>query len=457
MHASTTSLGRAALFCAPLLSLLMAPGAARAQETPVDGQSTPPTAMGSSPANAGEPVPGGPPSADPEKGEAVGPVERLPPTAYPEWTTRGIPGGSLWFSGNMHGMPWPYYPKTGIGVSGYAWLDTGYESISRGNATEPNLKYLVSQGRAVLRLTPTYSSGSFYVQGQTELVGNKDQTIAQPNVADVDDLWVRVGQWKQWDLEVGRFEAYEVYHFGMAMDLNTLERDGASDSRGSPDVYGLKEISYRQNGIGNVALHLYPARFLRLELLGQFGFDGANSIDTVGGRPAIVFDLGWLKLKTEGNYRKQFPVFSTSKESRRQWGNSTSAQMVLAQKVEFGVNFAYGLIDHWKPTNTTEPNAVLGDYDTAGSVTDTDFGGFINGLLAEGVVAGVGANYNMEKDQQQGKFTHLQTFAAVQYLIGKQLFVKVVGSYAKAHLAPGGATAWDNTMFSGRIRLMYLF
>ena len=50
----------------------------------------------------------------------------------------------------MHGMPWPYYPKTGIGVSGSAWLDTGYESIIRGNNTEGNSKYLLNQGRAVL-------------------------------------------------------------------------------------------------------------------------------------------------------------------------------------------------------------------------------------------------------------------------------------------------------------------
>jgi hypothetical protein len=29
-----------------------------------------------------------------EQPPPIGPVERLPPTAYPEWKTRGIPGGS---------------------------------------------------------------------------------------------------------------------------------------------------------------------------------------------------------------------------------------------------------------------------------------------------------------------------------------------------------------------------
>ena len=33
--------------------------------------------------------------------------------------TRGIRHGSLWMT--FHGLQWPYYPKTGIGVAGYAF------------------------------------------------------------------------------------------------------------------------------------------------------------------------------------------------------------------------------------------------------------------------------------------------------------------------------------------------
>jgi hypothetical protein len=300
----------------------------------------------------------------------------------------------------------------------------------------------------------------FYVQAQSEFVGNKDQTIAQPNVADIDDLWIRIGQWRKWDLQVGRFEAFEVYHFGMAMDLNTLERDGASDQQHAPpDVYGLKTVSYRQNGIGNVALHMYMFPYVRLEVLGQFGFDASTSVDTVGGRPALVFDMGWLKLKAEGDIRKQFPVFNSSKESRYQRGGSASAQVVLLQKLEAGFNFAYGLVDHYLPTNLMTPSDPMGTFDSPGSTTDMDFGGFINGMVAPDLIVGVGANRNKQTDQANGEFTHLQAFGAVQYLIHKQLFVKLVGAYAKAHIDTGasGAVPWDNTMYSGRVRLMYLF
>jgi len=361
----------------------------------------------------------------------------------------------------MHGMPWPYYPKTGIGVSGYAWIDTGDESIKRGNHSEPNYKYLVSQGRALFRFTPTYSSGSFYAQTQAELVANKDQTVAQPNIVDVDDLWIRAGQWKQWDVQLGRFEAFEVYHFGMGMDLNTLERQGAADTvHAAPDVFelgGNSNIVYRQAGITNLAGHVYPTDFLRFELLSQFGFDTSQGIDTRGVRPAAVFDFGWLKLKAAGDLRQQLPAANTSKESRTVKGFSASAQVVLDPFVEFGANFAYGQVTHYSPTNSTNPNATLGDFDTAGSVTDLDFGGFANVHIVSSFILGAGVNENQETDRQAGKFTHLQAFGAAQVLVLNQLYIKVVGAYAKAHLAPGGQVAWDNTMESGRVRLLYLF
>jgi len=403
-----------------------------------------------------------PTPTEPEAPPPVGPVERLPPTAYPEWKTRGIYGGSLWFSGNMHGMPWPYYPKTGIGVSGYAWLDTGYESITRGNTTDPSSKYLLSDGRAVLRISPTYSSGDWYVQAQSEFVANKDQSVPQPKVVDIDDLWIRAGKWKAWDVQLGRFEAFEVYHFGMGMDLNTLERQGASgnNTKSPPDVFELggdARITYRQSGVSNLAFHVYPNDVLRLEFLGQAGFDQASSIDTVGFRPAGVVDLGWLKLKAAGDVRKQFPTASSSKESRTVTGGVAALQFVFDPYVEFGANLAYGKIKHYSPTNSTDPNATLGDYDTAGSVKDLDTGGFANIRVVEDLIVGGGANYNQETDERAGSFTHLQAFGAVQYLVGKQLWVKFVGAYAKGHLAPGGTPAWDNTMKSARLRLEYLF
>jgi hypothetical protein len=409
-----------------------------------------------------------PKAAEAEEPPPVGPVERLPPTAYPEWKTRGIYGGSLWMT--FHGMPWPYYPKTGIGISGYAWVDTGYEQVDRGVTTETaEIKYLLQQGRAVLRATPTYSRGPWYVQGQAELVANKDQTQSQSNgtgIVDIDDLWIRTGYWHQWDVTLGRFEGFEVYHFGMGMDLNTLERRGAYDDiRPLPDIHGLLWGQYRPPNVGNAAFHYYFADILRFELLGQVGND--VGLNTVGVRPAAILDLGVIKVKGAAEIHRQSSVQSTYIEARHTYGATGAVQFVLDPFIEGGLNFDYGYLDHWKPTATIQmPGQTMGDYDPAGSYTQISFGGFVNARVMPDVLVGAGANYISQEDAFQdavtgadGKFTHLQAFGAIQYLVNKQLFIKFVGAYARAHIAQSNTSVapWDNSMVSARVRFLYLF
>src|SRR5262249_4262205 len=146
-------------------------------------------------------------------------LERLPASAFPSDPVRGIQGGSL--ASTFHGLQWPYYPKTGIGISGSAWIDSGYEQIKRGNPTEQGINYWLQQGRLLLRVTPTYTRGRFFLQGQAELVANKDQSLHQRDTADTDDLWIKIGMWNLWDLQLGRYEGWEIYHFGMGLDLYT--------------------------------------------------------------------------------------------------------------------------------------------------------------------------------------------------------------------------------------------
>ncbi|HVY29598.1 MAG TPA: hypothetical protein VHB79_23725 [Polyangiaceae bacterium] len=381
-------------------------------------------------------------------------VERLPPSAYPSWQTRGLKGSSLGLS--MHGVPWPYYPKTGIGVSGSVWVDFGYETIKRGDPTQSNDKFLLNQSRAVLRTTPTYSNGSWYVQGQSELVANGDQSTAQPLNLGADDLWIRTGEWHSWDIQAGRFEAFEVYHFGMGMDVNTLERKGPTDTtRAPPEVPGLNQFVYRQN-VGNLAFHEYISDWLRLELLGQYGFDAG--LNNYGVRPAAVFDVGWLKLKAAANIRKQFALSDKSKEQRFRRGGTAAAQLVFDPYIEFGFNYSFELVDHYSPQNAADSSSDRGAFDGLGSVTTTAYGGFANARVVNDLLLGAGMNWVSETDQVQGKFTTQQGFGAIQYLIGQQLYVKFVAGYAKANLHRGdGTAAWQNTMLSGRLRLMYLF
>ena len=390
---------------------------------------------------------------EPKSDSAVGLVERLPPSAYPAPVIRGLHGGSLWL--NSQGVQWPYLPRTTIGVSGYVWLDTNYKQLTDGNPTGKNRKDVTEQGRLLLRVTPTYSHGDWFVQGQAELVANKEQTLPSAN-ADVDDVWIRVGRWRTFDLTVGRFEAFEVYHLGMGLDINTDERKGAlSGSSRPPDLYGASFLYYRPDGPGDIALHAYPTDNLRFELLGQVGNSGG--LNAAGARPAAIFDLGYLKLKAAGEYQVQTSPEQGNKTKIENRGLAGSAQLVFDPYVELGGNAGYALVDVYDN---------VGNLLTDKSSTVKSFGGFLNARVVPDLLVGFGVNDVHVTDQHLdittgrfGEFDHLQTFGALQYFWESQLMVKFVFSYAKADFNPTFATTpeYANKLYSGRLRLQLLF
>jgi hypothetical protein len=394
-----------------------------------------------------------PPPDDDEHGEKLGFIERMPASAFSSPRVRGIEGGSLWMT--SHGLQWPYFPHTGIGVSGYAWVDSGYETIRRGNSTEQGIDYWLQQGRVLLRVTPTYTSGNFFVQGQAELVVNKDQSLRQPDIADTDDLWLKIGSWKKWDVQFGRYEGWEVYHFGMGLDLNTLERQGASDEAfGVPGIYGVTYAFYRPASVGQAAIHVYPTEWLRFELGTQFGNEfGSNALAT---RPVAVLDLGWLKLKAGGEFKRLSDQHEGSKGYTDSRGGGGSIQLVFDPRLEFGVSGAYGLVDRV---------AQDGTVDEKGSNTTYSVGAFANLRVVGDLIVGGGVNYTYLEDTHYDPalmrvedFKHTQTFGAIQYLIAKHLYVKAVMAYAKADFAPTfGDPVFADSMLSGRVRMMYLF
>jgi hypothetical protein len=421
-------------------------------------------------------------------------VERLPPSAYPEWTKRGIQGGSLWLDASMHGMQWPYYPKTGLGLSGSVWVDNSYQRINR-EERFPRTDYWVHQSRAVLRITPTYSSDDFFVQAQVEKVGNYNQNVQRSDAPDTDDLWLRFGRWNSWDIQVGRYEAFALHHFGMGLDLNTVERQGALDenSRQPVDFNYATTMFYRPNGTGNIALHLHfweganGVPSIRGELLAQYGYD---SFDRIGVRPAVVVDFGIIKVKLGTEHRwtrprdtqvqtnmtprvnadgtpaidpttgSQFVDISYTHTRKEKFYDrcqvAGAVQLVLFPWVEAGLQGAYCLSDH-----TTQ----MGGNDLDGSFTQWTVGGFANISPIPDLVVGGGADLanwtNLHKNDlgQFGHQTNLAAFGAVQYLVHKQLYVKLVGAYDKAKREDleGGTTQVATTMLSARVRLMYLF
>jgi hypothetical protein len=417
------------------------------------------------------------PASVPARWEPGMTIEQLPAGAYPEGTpdgglfgtsfslgapTRGIWGGSLWLT--FHGLQWPYMPKTGVGVSGYAWVDTGYEEIRRDQA-RTDRKFWQQDARAVLRVTPTFSRGRFFVQAQVELVGIKDQFAALADRAQTDDLWVRLGHWNRWDLQLGRFESWEVLHLGMGLDVNTLERKGAEDFGVTAAVtpYLVRfPFETRPSGPGYTALHLYPTGFLRFELLGIAGPD-ANGMNSLGTRPAMIVDLGMLKLKVAGEYTKARQrdeykdangVIGPNPNRTIQRGVGGGILFIIDPRFEAGANASYGRAEEW----TT--NGLVGDR-TFDILT---VGGFANVRITGDWIAGAGAEFTRKTDENfagtttAGYFDQLQGFGALQYVVARRLFIKGVVGYARATFAAGGSTVdLINTMYSGRVRVMYLF
>jgi hypothetical protein len=411
-------------------------------------------------------------------------VEHLGPGAYPG-KLRGLYGGSMWLEPSFNGLQWPYMPKSGVGVSGSIWVDSGYEKITRdAPQLSPTTMYL-QQGRAVLRATPTYASGNFFIQGQVELVGNLCQAQGSTICNDAgtfntDDLWIRVGHWNVWDLKVGRFEGWELYHTGMGLDVNTLERLGATNiaitnapsNLDAPQFYGVNYLHDRPSagmGVGYIALHAYPTQTLRFELLSELGTDNSRNNqghNYLGGRPSAIFDLGWLKLKAGAEYEKMtlgtsqhfdstLGTMVESKFNQTRKGLGGSVQFVVDPFVEFGGSVGYGKQSSTSDTGIVDPKATT---------TTLSLGGFVNFRPANLWLLGAGVNWTTQSNSYyvsaDADFAdHLQTFLAGQYLLARQLYIKAVIGYSRADFQPSDESIkiWSSYMYSGRVRLMYLY
>ena len=144
-----------------------------------------------------------------------------------------------------------------------------------------------------------------------------------------------------------------------------------------------------------------------------------------------------------------------------QKGVGGSVQFVIDPIIEFGLNAAIG-----NQYYTDEPGMSSELPRLAKSYTTKSVGGFANLRLADGWLAGVGANWTTQLDEYRATgssandyTTHLQGFVALQYLLAGQLYIKAVFGYARAKFQPSDPTVpvWNNYMYSGRIRLMYLY
>jgi len=392
-------------------------------------------------------------------------LELLPSSGYPAPRVRGIEGGSLWMT--MQGWQFPYMPRlpgvpsTRIAFSGMVWSDTSYRKVDSGiAATDPSVREQRQQSRLVLRATPTFNAdNNWFVQGQGELALIGAAPTLSNEFINADDLFVRVGKWSVFDVTVGRFQGWEVYHFGMGLDLNTVERNGAITENNTPvGIYGLTFLWDRPNGPGYIATHVYPTDYLRFEILGEYG---SSSVNQLGVRPVGILDLGIIKVKAGAEYERQSPRQQSADRMDEvlNRGLGGAVQLVLDPRIEAGLNFARAIVD---------VRNVQGVVDPGKSTTTYSVGGFANARIAGPLIAGVGVNYTKETDTKANPDTgendlrtHLQAFGALQYVFWDRFYIKAVVAYADARFAPLASPPpiadYHNKMLSGRLRFMYLF
>jgi hypothetical protein len=399
-------------------------------------------------------------------------VEILPGTGYPSPKIRGIDGGSLGMT--MHGYQFPYMGSETsdapmrTAISGSVWDDTSYARINSGTPdTYKSMKRWTNQGRGVLRATPAYSTREgWFAQGQVEFVANGDQTLpSSGNLGGIDDVFVRLGKWKFFDLTVGRFQGWEVYHYGMGLDLNTLERRGAErpgQAQNPPQIYGLSYYWDRPDGgAGNYAAHAYIKEYLRVEVLGQIGTQSGSNTRSL--RPVVIFDLGYFKAKVGAEYGVAKSQVDGDPSRSKRTGMGGSLQFIFAPYVEGGINAAIGYTDVWNNKGLPEPRM---------STTTWSTGGFVNGKIIRSWIVGAGVNYTHITDLDENDVdgsprfgftnysTHMQTFGALQYMVWDRLSFKLVVSYAKFHFEDNRQDPphpFDNTAWSSRLRMMYSF
>ncbi len=395
-------------------------------------------------------------------------LEVLPPSAYPNDPIAGIRGGSLGFV--LSGMQWPYMPAYGddqpklrIGISGSSWVDFNYRAVRPGRAIEPDAQEGRVQGRLTLRVSPVYNfKDGWFGQSRIEFVGITEQQHEANKYVDLDEAWVRFGKWNAFDVTVGRTQGFEVYHFGMGMDINTGEREGArpigaASGQSIQQPYALTELWDRGINNGAIAFHVYTPKWLRLEMLGRMGLTaGGNDL---GIRPAGIIDLGWIKLKGGYEYRVQVPFAEGRLDKTETKGFAGSVNFVFDPWIEFGGGVAHRLVDVMN---------VSGGPDVIPSSDTTTFGGFLNVRpYFEDWLVGLGyhntywENFNYNSFGEAENQTHEQMFGAVQYQLWDRFFFKYVLSYSRVHIENRSEVLADegyvNQQISHRMRFMMLF
>jgi hypothetical protein len=361
-----------------------------------------------------------------------------------------------------------------LGWDGSAEIDVGYARYDYELPAYKPERFYDFRGRFVVGpvLEHDFDERHFFrASGQVVAWVREEKQRYQVNA---DDVYVQAGRRKSWDLKLGRFESWRVYHKGLGFDVYTLDDTGAlKEPPFNQEQFGVRmyEVSriYWREMAGKGALHVYPLDVLGFELVGFWGSE-QTTIHS-GARVAADLNLKFLRVMAAAEYRKrettdeQRTLDAAGVEGpcdkcfdRNELGFGGGAVAKLGP-VELGLNLA--------KLRTTNYMAN-GKDDIAGSHDTTTFGGYLEvdpgkPLFQRSLIVGVGANRTELLVDNQDFERHDQGVAYIAFPLGfNEGMIKFVVSKADllfedADQATGIVQARNSDMLAGRLRVRFSF
>ncbi len=330
----------------------------------------------------------------------------------------------------------------GFRLSGTAWMDVGYltQDNTQVGAFDKDVYY--AQGRVVLGTAFRRDYGGLFAEARAQFVAFDNEYTKSQYEPHTQDAFVRLGG-RTWDVQVGRFYAWEPYWRGLGIDRYTAEEAGAL---GGPQIYRLDAAIGHKDESGQIAAHWFPAEWAALEVSSVYGQESGQN--NVGVRPVVALRK-WGFLLTGGyEYLSQTPQDTSNKVETTTKGFAGRLQYTI-----FGTTLAL-------EGSQVQVDAIQIDglVDGEKTLEKTSIGGFVQSDLSDFTLS-VGGHLTSQDNEQGETNEHIQTFAAALYRLPIPGFsVWGVLGWARASIEDVDAgSSWENDMTSFRVRLEYRF
>lgn len=352
--------------------------------------------------------------------------------------------------------------------------DATYAGYTEQGNVNPKQGFYDMRGRFVVGPTVEHRFGAddkWFVAARGELVAwLRERGSYQINA---DDVYGQVGKKGLWDLKLGRFQAWRVYHKGAGFDLYTIEDQGACASLAGgscslesgtfgPHTYEVNANYYREPA-GKAAVHIYPAPWAGVELLGLMGnADGPNQL---GGRAAALVHFPYVRASLGAEYRATRPPKENPPACPKCGNVSDTVGFgggveVTIKPVALGVNVAQGKYTSYNTTSGVLDNDASNTRTSLGGYAEFDVGSLV---IDRNLVLGFGLNRTEVVDKVNNFEQHYQGAAYAVFPLGfNDASIKVVVSQATEDIqkanGDGTATQLPTTkMQAARFRFSYPF